>query len=204
MTGDPTTVLFDMGGVLFSFDPARRLRYISELCGLPESEVHDRVFATDFDLRCETGELTGEQSLVEFNRLCGSDLDMTGFQSAMTSAFSANDIAIGLVKELSSGCVVAGFTNNGTVARDGLMQLHSDMSPMFGSRLFCSAEFGARKPDRAAFEAALAMLQRRAEDILFIDDSEDNARAALGMGFHVHRFFDAELLETDLRSYGFL
>jgi len=204
MMGNPTTVLFDMGGVLFSFDPARRLRYISELCGVPEGEVQDRVFATDFDLRCETGDLGPDQSLLEFNRLCGAELDMVGFQRAILSAFTANDILIGLVKELSSHCVVAGFTNNGVVARDGLMQLHPDISPMFGSRLFCSADFGACKPEPAAFDAVLTKLQRNADEVLFVDDSEDNARAALGMGFHVHRFFDSVILETDLRSYGLL
>ncbi len=204
MAAEPNAVLFDMGGVLFAFDPGRRLRYISELCGLPDKEVEDRVFATNFDLKCETGELDADQSLEEFNRLCGSNLDRATFQNALTSAFEANEILIGLVKELSSQCVVSGLTNNSTVIRDGLLDLHTDIPQIFGDRLYCSAELGARKPEPAAFETVLAKLDRRAEDVLFVDDSEENARAALELGFHVHRFFDIAFLETDLRSYGLL
>ncbi len=204
MTGNPTSVLFDMGNVLFRYDPARRLRHISELCDLPEKEVQDRVFATDFEQKCETGALTAEQSLSEFNRLCGSQLTHEQFQGALTSAFEADGIVFGIAKELAITCPLAGFTNNGFVARDGLALLHPDVAVIFGNHLYCSAQFGAQKPNSGAFEGVLSAWGCKPDEVLFIDDNEDNARAALTLGFHVHRFFDAESLETDLRSYGFL
>lgn len=204
MTSYPGIVLFDMGGVLFKYDPVRRLRYISELCSLPESEIQERVFDTDFDLNCETGALDAEQSWREFNRLCGTDLSQEGFCTAISSAFEPDGIVFGIAKELMSKCLLAGFTNNGFVARDGLLDLHPDTKSMFRGRLFCSADLGAQKPSEQAFEAVLARLDQKAENILFVDDSEDNARAAMGLGFHIHRFFDAETLETDLRSFGLM
>ncbi|MEZ7880737.1 MAG: hypothetical protein QMC11_11025 [Rhodospirillales bacterium] len=46
MTGGPNKVLFDLDGVLFAYNPARRLTYISEMCGIIESEVQASVFDT--------------------------------------------------------------------------------------------------------------------------------------------------------------
>lgn len=204
MTSNPDTVLFDMGGVLFRYDPARRLRYISELCSIPESEIQVRVFDTNFDDQCEAGALDVEKSLSEFNRLCGTDLSSDAFAGAISSAFEPDDIVFGLVKELASTCTLAGLTNNGFVARDGLIELHPDTAAVFGGRLFCSADLGALKPCREAFEGVLERLDRKPENVLFVDDNEDNVRAAMGLGFHIHRFFDAATLETDLRSFGLM
>lgn len=204
MTAAPKVVLFDMGGVLFSYDPVRRLRYISELCGLPESEVQARIFETDFDQKCETGVFSALESHAEFNRLCGSDLSFEDYKSAIVSAFEPNGIVFGLAKELSSSCVVAGLTNNGYAARDGLAELHPDFRPIFANRAFCSAELGVRKPNPAVFDAVLLQLEQTPEDVLFIDDDEPNLRAALEVGFQVHHYFDSQTLETDLRSFGLL
>ena len=46
MASGPNMVLVDMGGVLFTYSPARRLTYISEMCGIPESEVKVGIFDT--------------------------------------------------------------------------------------------------------------------------------------------------------------
>ncbi len=204
MTAAPKAVVFDMGGVLFSYDPARRLRYISELCGLPEGEVQARVFDMDFDQKCETGHLDAAESHAEFNRLCGMDIGFADFKAAIVSAFQPNGIVFGLAKELSANCVVAGLTNNGYVARDGLAEMHPDFRMIFADRAYCSAELGVQKPDPAIFRAVLSRLEQTPEDVLVIDDNETNLRAALELGFYVHRYFDSETLETDLRSFGLL
>ncbi|NQW02204.1 MAG: HAD family phosphatase [Rhodospirillales bacterium] len=204
MSRQPSTVLFDMGGVLFTYDAARRLRYISETCAIPESEIQARVFDTDFDHRCETGALDGPQSCLEFNRLCGTELTRNDFRTALTSAFEPNGIVFGIARELTRQCTLAGFTNNGHEIRAGLAALHPDLLPLFADRLVCSAEIGLLKPDPGAFQAVLTRLGRQPDEVLFVDDSEANVRAAAAMGFHIHRFFDAESLETDLRSFGLL
>lgn len=193
-----------MGGVLFNYNPARRLRYISEMCGIPISEVQVRVFDTQFDEKCELGTFNATESHAEFNRLCGTELSYDDFQSALLSAFEPNGIVFGIAKEISATCTVAGFTNNGFVTRDGLAKLHPDVSSIFADRLYCSAEFGVQKPEPEAFQGVLARLGRPSNNILFIDDMEENVRAALGLGFQIHRYFDAEILESDLRSFGLL
>ncbi len=63
MTGGPNKVLFDLGGVLFAYNPAWRLTYISEMCGIIESEVQSSVFDTQFDEECEFDKLQLKEPL---------------------------------------------------------------------------------------------------------------------------------------------
>ena len=143
MTSGPNTVLFDMGGVLFIYSPARRLTYISEMCGIPESEVKAGVFDTQFDEKCELGTFSATESNAEFIQLCGTGTYYDDFQASLLSAFEPNGIVFGIAKELLATCRVAGFTNNGFAARNGLVKLHPDISSIFADQLYCSAEFGA-------------------------------------------------------------
>ena len=80
MTSGPNTVLFDMGGVLFTYSPAQRLTYISEMCGIPESEVKAGVFDTQFDEKCELGTFSATESNAEFIQLCGQEHIMMTFR----------------------------------------------------------------------------------------------------------------------------
>ena len=96
------------------------------------------------------------------------------FQTASLRAFEPNRTVFGIAKELSATCSVTGFTNNGFVARDGLVKLRPDIYSIFADRLYCSAEFGAQKPAPEAFQSVLAQLGRHSDDILFIDDMEES------------------------------
>ena len=174
MTGGPNKISFDMGGVLFAYNPARRLTYISEMCGIIESEVQSSVFDTQFDEECELGAFSAAESLAEFNRLCGTETSYDDCQAASLRAFEPNSTVFGIAKELSATCSVAGFTNNGFVTRDRQVKLRPDIYSIFADRLYCSAEFGAQKLAPEAFQSVLAQLGRHSDGILFIDDMEES------------------------------
>jgi len=204
MGNAPSVILFDLGGVLFTYDPDRRARYIAESAGLPVSEVQARVFDTDFDARCESGDLDGPTSHAEFCRLLGVEWPIDVCRDALCSAFEADGIVFGLACELAAVRDVAGLSNNGQLIKDGLARRHPDYAEIFGDRLYFSSDSGYLKPDLAAFTAALESWGKQPADVLFIGDTLENVTVASGLGFHVHRFFDAAALETDLRGLGLL
>ena len=80
--------------------------------------------------------------------------------------------------------------------------MRPDIYSIFADGLYCSAEFGAQKPAPEAFQSVLAQLGRHSDDILFIDDMEETVYAGLELGFQIHRYFDAVILVSDLRSIG--
>ena len=67
-----------------------------------------------------------------------------------------------------------------------------------------SGEEKLAKPDPAIFQHAEARFGVPARSMLFIDDNAANIAAARELGWQVHHFSDAELLERDLSERGLL
>lgn len=60
------------------------------------------------------------------------------------------------------------------------------------------------KPDPAIFELAARRFGYAPKDMLFIDDNSANIAAAQNLGWQVHHFRDAALLESDLHARSLL
>ena len=200
----PSAVLFDLGGVLFQYDPDHRVRFIADSAGLPPGEVEARLFDTDFIEKCDNGSLDDTQAHLEFCRQLGVDWSLEIYRSALGSAFEADGIVFGLARELSRVRDVACLSNNGQTLKRALADLHPDFASIFAGQLFFSADLGYLKPDVRAFEAVLERWGKRPDDILFVDDSTENVTIAAELGFFVHRYSDPQTLETDLRGFGLL
>jgi 2-haloacid dehalogenase len=67
-----------------------------------------------------------------------------------------------------------------------------------------SGEIGMVKPDRAIYDHLLGIVGRPAASCLFIDDNAANIEAARALGFHTHRFVDAQGLRAALVEQGLL
>ena len=63
---------------------------------------------------------------------------------------------------------------------------------------FVSGEAGVRKPEPAAFDAALAIVGREARDVIFVDDSLTNVEAATRYGIAAIHFEGAAALRPAL------
>jgi putative hydrolase of the HAD superfamily len=64
--------------------------------------------------------------------------------------------------------------------------------------LIFSARLGVIKPDRAAYEAALDLMRRRPEEVVFIDDRPANVEGAIRAGLRAVLFTSAEQLRSEL------
>src|SRR6266404_2297797 len=78
---------------------------------------------------------------------------------------------------------------------------HFDLSECF-SVFFSSCFLGLRKPDEAIYRAALNILQRPAEQCLFIDDREVNLECPRELGLRTIHFQDARQLRRELAENG--
>jgi putative hydrolase of the HAD superfamily len=68
---------------------------------------------------------------------------------------------------------------------------------LFRHRLF-SADLGLTKPDPKIFEHLTDRLGATPDDVVFVDDREENVRAAEALGIRSVLFTDAQALRTDL------
>ena len=67
-----------------------------------------------------------------------------------------------------------------------------------------SGEEGMRKPDPAIFRHLIDTHEIEADEAVFIDDKEENVKAARHLGFHGIVFEDPKELRRELASLGFL
>jgi HAD superfamily hydrolase (TIGR01509 family) len=68
--------------------------------------------------------------------------------------------------------------------------------------VFCSGEEGVVKPERSAFETTLERLGVKAQQAVFIDDSEEHVQAARHLGLQGILFTSAEALQHELAAAG--
>jgi putative hydrolase of the HAD superfamily len=66
--------------------------------------------------------------------------------------------------------------------------------------IIISSEIGLAKPDEAFFKETLRILDRQAGDVIFVDDNEENVKAAQSLGIDSHVFASFEDIKF-LKSY---
>jgi HAD superfamily hydrolase (TIGR01509 family) len=90
-------------------------------------------------------------------------------------------------------------------------EVHAEMIPRhFGTlfrrddRFIWSYRFKVAKPDPEMFKRALEILGAAPQNVVFIDDLQENVRAAQALGFQSFHFVDTEKLVADLTREGLL
>jgi 2-haloacid dehalogenase len=202
--GAPTAVVFDVGNVLYGWDPhaflARqlpedeaRLRYIEDI-GL--WEWHDsldggRPFAE------AAAELSGK--FPEYAHLIAAWGERFG-ETISDPVPGVHD----LVAELDArGVPLFAITN---FSADFWAPFRAKEDAFF--RIFrdivVSGEEKLLKPDPAIYYRALDRFGLRPDEALFIDDRQINVDGALAVGMHAHLFTDAQDLRARLEAEGLL
>lgn len=204
MAGSPDSVLFDLGGVIFRYLPERRLARLVQLTGLTGEHIHAAIWASDYDMICERGDLDAAESHREFNRRVGSDLSYEKFRAVMAHAFDPDPDVLGLVDRVAQDHDVALLTNNWAVVEEALVADYPELSAIFHEHLYFTWSLKGRKPDQAIFNTVLGRWGKSPSQVLFVDDSETNVAGGDGAGLATHRFTGAESLERELQRRGLI
>ncbi|MPZ98831.1 MAG: HAD-IA family hydrolase [Dehalococcoidia bacterium] len=200
----PSVVLFDLGGVVMDWDPAPRLALLSADCGLPEAEVHRRVFedglARDFD----AGRYTSEQWYEAVRDTLGLRMDFEALRDVYLGVFRPPDHELlWVVDALRAVTRTAMLTDNPPMLLEALPTRYPELLSRFDPILF-SCELGCLKPSREAFEAALARLDVPPAAVLFVDDTVANVAAARDVGMDAVPFEGLVALRRELERRGLL
>jgi 2-haloacid dehalogenase len=200
----PTAVVFDIGNVLYGWDPESFLAR-----QLPEDEARLR-FIEDVDLWGWHDSLDGGRPFDEAAaELSEKFPDYADYISAWGERFgeTISDSVPGvqaLVEELDArGVPLFAITN-----------FSADFWPPFRAReerffrrfrdIVVSGEVKLLKPDPAIYYLALDRFGLRPEQALFVDDRRINVDGAEAVGMHGHLFTGAEDLRRRLAGEGLL
>jgi putative hydrolase of the HAD superfamily len=194
-------LLWDVGGVLLSngWDHRSRAAAIARF-GLDAGEFERRHAAVEVEF--ETGRLSEDGYLDATVFYEPRPFSRDEFRAFIRSQSSANPAAIATARALRAGGQYRLATLNNEsrelneyrIRTFGLTELFDDF--------FSSCFTGLRKPDRAAYRAALDITRHTPDETLFLDDRPENVAAAESLGIHTLRVLDPGRLREDLERSG--
>lgn len=195
-----STIFFDVGGVCLTngWDLiSREKSSIQFSLDYDEMEKRHKPLFKKF----ETGKLTLDQYLDEvvfFKKRNFSRQDFTDFMLSQSRPFNST---LKLLKKLSS----AGKYQLATLNNES-RELNRYRIDKFGLRkyfecFFSSCYLGVRKPEPDIFYKALHILHKKPDECLFIDDRDENFRAAKSSGINAAFLESPEDLVTKLEEF---
>ncbi len=190
-------VVFDLGGVLCRFRPEARLASFAAASGWSTERVEERIWGGGRELATDSGALT-EDEVFELASLDGR-LDRATVLACWGAGFAIDDEVVAIADRLRTRRAL--LTNNGPVVahllRGALAPLAERCDPVM-----LSAELGAVKPTRAAFDRAAQRCGVQPGRLLLVDDSIGNVDGARAAGWEAIPFEDAATLTHELDARG--
>jgi epoxide hydrolase-like predicted phosphatase len=195
-------VVFDYGGVL-SLPPFEVLAALERRLGLDTGVLVDEFRTGDAFAEAELGTRAVSDCFTRWrdqfearNAIRLSAKDVFG---ALAAAGRPNIETIRLVRELSVRLRLGVLTNN---IPENSARWRSAVPIELFETVIDSCEVGLRKPDPAIFGLLLDRMDLAPSQIVFVDDTTENVRAACALGFNGIHFRSAARLRTDLAAIG--
>ncbi|MCH8142843.1 MAG: HAD family phosphatase [Gammaproteobacteria bacterium] len=193
------TVIFDLGGVVFRYDPQTRLQQFAAFTGETAETVRKRLIDSGYSQSCDLGRFKGERAYREGLHMLGHRMTMEHFRNIWISVFEPNEEVVALVRRLKTHAAIALMTNNSDLVKDGLEAAYPEVLELFRPRLY-SSDLGVMKPDPRLYQIALNLMNSEPAETLFIDDAAKHIAGAQTLGLVTHHFRSAEILEKELTT----
>ncbi len=176
-----TAVTFDLAGVV-TVDPLAGLHAYERELTLPEGSLAGFLRGDPQMARLEVGDISAREFLkyicVETQARHGTPLDIRRVAEAVEWGQKVNLESVELVAEVHERCTTALLTNNVREAVDW----RKDLPDGLFDHVIDSSAVALRKPDSRIYQHLLELLDRPAEEVVFIDDFEENLPAAADLG----------------------
>ena len=199
----PTTVVFDLGGVLIDWDPRYLYRHLFDDPGEMESFLAE-VTTAEWNACQDAGRPWAE----------GVDILVTEHpqRRELIEAFHRRWPEM-LAGEIPGTVDVLARLRAVGVRLVALSNWSAEMFPVARERfdflawfegIVISGDVGVNKPDRRIFDHLAEQFGIEPTTALFIDDSSANVEAAKALGYRAIRFTDATALRRELVRLGLL
>ena len=195
-------VLFDMDNVLCDYDRRARAAFLARLAGTTTDFVYEAIWGTGFEQQLgDSGALDAPEYLRAFGERIGYSLSLEEWLMARRHSMKANAALLNIVGGLRGSVDIAVLTNNTSLVADHIDVLFPELRPLFGSRIYASAQFKVAKPDPECFRLCLSELQVSPATALFVDDLPENVAGAREAGLFAHHYTSAESFKQALTDY---
>lgn len=196
-----TTLLWDVGGVMLSngWDLDSR-KAACERFGIEEQEFEKR--HAQVDEAFEMGRLTLDGYLNDTVFYQPRSFTREEFTAFIFAQSTANDGTLAVLGDLAGTRRYLMVTLNNEGAELNEYRVRTFQLTRYFSAFLSSCYLGVRKPDESMYRQGLGIIQRPAEQCVFIDDRPANLEPAKWLGMYTIHFQNPAQLRKDLAGCG--
>lgn len=190
-------VIFDFGGVLYTYDYWVLMRDFARELGI-SAELASQAWETRIE-EFERGEITERDFWQAFKVTARVKADDTLLHEIFVRQFAPMPDSIHISVDLKSKYLVGLLSNNCAWEADLDKRLRFRRNYEL---VIMSYEVGARKPEPRIFQILVERTGCRPEEIVFIDDTSSYADVVTQAGIHFIPFRSAGQLKDELHTLG--
>jgi HAD superfamily hydrolase (TIGR01509 family) len=196
------TVVSDLGRVVLWFDNNIFLRKLAGLTGKPFDSIKASVHGNLELLRqFDSGGLSPAQFHEQITGLAGVEVSYDAFYEIYSDIFSLNPAAVDVLARVKAAGYRTVLLSNTDPERFGFVRRRFPEILFFDDYVL-SYELRLLKPDPAIYLEAARRAGSPPGECVFIDDMEENVRAAVGAGLRGVHYLPGTDLAAELRALG--
>lgn len=182
------------------FDYLRAVRRFREVTGLSLEVIERNFYFSEWERLYSRGKISSGDFFEKLRKDLNLKIDFETFANIWNDIFWLNGEVADLMQALKEKYRLAALTNT----TDLHFRYWLENFPALGmiDLFFASHELGMRKPEEGLFRLVLERLASRPEEVVFVDDMEENARAAQALGIPTIHYRTGSNLRVDLRALG--
>ncbi|PID56684.1 hypothetical protein CSB45_10680 [candidate division KSB3 bacterium] len=199
-----STIFFDIGNVLCTFDHQRIWQHLQPFSTLSSEELQANIHDSGLMNRHESGELPPHEFFCQVQRQgkllpC---LSYEHFTRLWAEIFCAQGPVFQLAKDLQKHYRVGLLSNIGEIHWTWLCEHFPFFSQVEEDLRVLSFECGCMKPAEAIYQQALKRAQEKAEHCVYIDDIPEYAARSRQLGINAICYHSYEQLLGELAASG--
>ncbi|MFH0860092.1 MAG: HAD family phosphatase [Candidatus Altiarchaeota archaeon] len=194
------TLIFDLGGVLFSNGTGAAVKLISEGYSIDEDKVSS-VLRGELGNSYRRGELNFDEFWEKAKSAWNCDADPDELARIWDGCFVINDSVSDIIGRLNREGYELLYLSNNRVGTVSFLEGRYDFLRMFKDGVF-SFDVGFIKPDPRIYRALLEKTSSRPEECVFIDDKAENLKPAEKLGMRTIHFGEDTDITDELNRLG--
>jgi putative hydrolase of the HAD superfamily len=190
-----------MGNVILPFDVGVFLGHISKYSSMNNQELKKTASLLDELIKsfCK-GKISSKKYFRSMKKIFQADLKFGEFKKIYCDIFSLDSSVLETLSQLKGKNKLILLSNTDTLHFNFIKKRYPEI--FIFDEYILSYKTGSVKPEQQIFKIALEKAGHKPEAIVFIDDMEENIRAAEELGMQTIHFDSKKDLEVELKKFG--
>ena len=196
------TLIFDIGGVLLNIHPEKTLHFWEDVTGWSINQLQESIL-WDIYYQYETGELDDAQFYSAINNLFPKDKKISegNFWHGWKLLLGNQTEVVDLLTTFYRTIPVWLLSNTNPWHVRYLKSCNEYHFHKFITSAIYSYNVGCRKPDNIIYNLTIEKIGISGKEVLFIDDNQENVKAAKETGINAIVYEGIEKLITSLKKF---